>query len=99
MNNTIRLLKGSERLDNRNYKNFSKGDSIFGDFSHPKEIKRWSIKQEEEAKKELEKYHCEYEKSRELWYITEYALEYFEADEDGEFISGSDYNLAETEKF
>lgn len=95
MNNTIRLLKGSERLNNRNYENFSKGDSIFGDFAEPEEIKRWSMDQEEEAKETLKKYRCEYEKARELWYITEYALEYFEADEDGEFVSGSDYDLAD----
>lgn len=47
-----------------------------------------------EAKAELAKYRCEYYDG---WAI-EYALEYFEADEDGEFVEGSDYELAESKE-
>lgn len=95
MNNTIILLKGEERLSDSEYKKFTKGDTIFGDNSNPTELKRWNINQSEEAKIELAKYNCSYCKSISLYYIEEYALEYCECDEDGEFVQGSDFDLAE----
>lgn len=91
--NTIRLLKGEEVLTRKEYSRFSKGDTIFGIDSNAKELKRWGIDQEEEAKEELKKYQCEYDEGNDV-IISEYALEYFDSDEDGEFISGSDYDLA-----
>lgn len=42
-------------------------------------------------------YVCSYRKDTEDYSITEYALEYCQTDEDGEFVSGSDYELAKTE--
>lgn len=97
MNNTIILLKGETRMEPRYYKNFEKGNTIFGLNSEPEELKRWSINDKEEAQKELSKYKCSYKKGRELYYIEEYALEYCDCNEDGEVISGSDYDLAEEE--
>ena len=98
MNNTIILLKGEERLTNTEYKKFAKGDTIFGDNSNPMELKRWDIEQKEEAKAELMKHKCSYSKDIELHYIEEYALEYCKCDEDGEFVEGSDYDLAEEQE-
>lgn len=100
MNNTIILLKGHAMLTESEYKRFSKHDTIYGDDRTPEEVKRYSMEQIEEAKKELAKYNCKYDffgNSR-LWEIEEYALEYCECDEDGEWISGSDYDFAEEEK-
>lgn len=95
MFNTIILKKGEARLTRSEFKSFEKGDTIFGCDSEPEELKRWSSDQKEEAQAELEKYRCRYFKGAELYYAEEYALEFCECDEEGEFISGSDYDLAE----
>lgn len=97
MNNTIRLLEGYEKLTKKEYKHFSKGDTIWGADSNAKELKRWSIDQKDEAMKELGNYKCEYDEGNDID-ITEYALEFFESDEEGEFVRGSDFELAD-EKF
>lgn len=96
MNNTIILEKGYARLTEEEYKKFSKGDTIWGNDSNPEEIKRWSIDEKEQAMAELAKYKCEYSHGY-VWDIEEYAIEYCECDEDGEFVQGSDYDLAEEE--
>lgn len=98
MYNTIILKKGYARLTESEYKNFQKGDTIYGVDSEPEELKRWGIEDEEQAKEELAKYRCTYIESN-GWDIEEYALEYCECDSEGEFISGSDYELAEKEDF
>lgn len=95
MNNTIILLKGETLLTRREYKKFNKGDTIWGIDSEPEEIKRWSIEQKHQAKEELAKYTCLYHENAETWSVEEYALEYCEFDEDGEFLQGSDFDLAE----
>ncbi len=95
MFNTIRLLYGEEILTKKEYKNFEKGNTIFGIDSNPKEIKRWKIEDEEKAIKTLKRLKCSYEKGIEDYYIEEYALEFFESDEEGEFIIGSDFMMAE----
>ncbi len=96
MNNTIILMKGYARLTESEYKRFTKYDTICGDDRTPEEVKRYSMEQEEEAKAELAKYNCTYSNNGSgLWTIEEYALEYCEFDDDGEFISGSDYDFAE----
>lgn len=77
------------------YKKFSKGDTIWGNNQSPKEIKRWNIEQEEEARKELKNHACIYHENVETWSVEEYALEYCECDENGEFVQGSDYDFAE----
>lgn len=96
MNNTIILQRGEALLTKKEYAKFEKGDTIFGADREPKELKRWSIDQEEDAKKELQKFQCKYS-VREydgLTSIEEYALEYCECDDDGEFLQGSDFQLA-----
>lgn len=93
--NAIRLLKGERRITNEELKNFQKGDTIWGNDENPEELKRWSIEQEEEAKKELSNLRCKNVRYNEhLTDIEEYALEFFQADESGEFVEGSDFELA-----
>lgn len=93
--NTIRLLHGECRATNEELKKFQKGDTIWGNDTSPEELKRWKIEEAEEAKEELSKFCCKSVRYNEyLTDIEEYALEYFEADENGEFIEGSDFDLA-----
>ncbi len=94
MFNTIILKKGEAYLTNREYEKFEKGDTIWGTDRETEELKRWNIEDEEEAKKELAKYRCSYERRNDNWDIEEYALEYCECDKDGEFVEGSDFDLA-----
>lgn len=95
MFNTIILKKGEASLTENEYKKFAKGDTIFGNNSEPEEVKRWNIEDKEVAEKELSNYSCEYIEHVNSWSVKEWALEYCECDEDGDFIQGSDYNLAE----
>lgn len=95
MNNTIILQKGFAILTENEYKKFNKGGTIWGVDTDPEEIKRWNIEDEAEAKAELAKYKCTYSSDYNNHYIEEYALEYCECDEDGDFIQGSDFELAE----
>lgn len=98
MNNTIILLSDYTRLTAQEYKSFERGDMIWGADSAAKEMRRWDISEKEEALRELEKYRCRYEEaSGGDWLVEEYALQYCECDEDGEFIVGSDYDLAREE--
>lgn len=93
MNNTIILKKGYERLTENEFKEFQKGDTIWGNDSTPEELNRWSIEQEQDARAELAKHSCTYVHGN-VWDIEEYALEYCECNENGEFVQGSDYVLA-----
>lgn len=93
MNNTIRLIHESMRLTKEEFKKFNKGDLLL--YESPEELKRWNINQKEEARIELKKYKCSYEKDGEFYNIEEYGLEIFEADEDGDFLVGSDFDFAE----
>lgn len=93
-NNTIRLLKGYEITTTEKAR---RGGTIWGMNAEPEELGRWSIEDEDEARKALGAHRCTYEyetRGRGTVELTEYGLEYFEADEDGEFVSGSDYDLA-----
>lgn len=95
MHNTIILQKGEAQLTRREFLEFQKCDTIYGNNSEPVELRRWNIEEEEDAKAELACYCCEYCRANDDCYtITEYALEYCETDEDGEFLSGSDYDFA-----
>lgn len=105
--NTIRLLKGEGQYTEKEYKNFTAGDAIYGDNTNPIELARWNITNKAEAEAALAKYKCEYDygELQNTYYVTEYALEYCDTDEDGEFVDGSDYlfasgglTLARTEK-
>lgn len=98
MFNTIILKKGEEKLTRSEWKKFEKGDTIWGDCSSPEELARWDVSQDNEAKAELAKYRCSYKEDGQLFKITEYALEYCECDDDGEFYQGSDFDLAEEEE-
>jgi hypothetical protein len=98
MNNTIILKHCEIRLTREEFKGFKKGNTICGEDEYPvEELKRWSIEDQQEAIEELSKYRCKYTEDGSLYNIEEYALEYCECDEDGEFIQGSDYNLAPEE--
>lgn len=95
MLNMIRLLHGECRATNEELKKFQKGGTIWGNDTDPEELKRWSMEQKEEAKKELSALRCRYARYNEhLTDVEEYALEYFKADESGEFVEGSDFELA-----
>lgn len=95
-NNTIRLLKNSAVLNSSEIKKFNRGQLIFGENENPEEIQRWDVKDKDRALEELKKYECKYERDANgLYYISEYALETFQADPDGEFLVGADYDLAE----
>lgn len=95
MLNTIRLLRGRERLNSFEYKKFNKGDAIMGDNRQPEELARWNISDKEKAQEELKKYRCSYTFNNDAAFIEEYALEYFESDEEGDFVQGSDFDFAE----
>lgn len=95
MYNTIRLLRGEKRLSYSEFKKFQRGDTIFGVDSDPTEIKRWSIDDKDKAKAELSKYQCSCSRGICIYDVEEYGLEYCKCDENGEFVSGSDYTLAE----
>lgn len=91
----IRLLHGECRVTNEELKKFKKGDTIWGNDTDPEELKRWTIEEKEEAEEEIAKFCCKSVRYNEyLTDIEEYALEYFEADESGEFVDGSDFDLA-----
>lgn len=77
---------------------YVKGETIWEPGSEPIELKRWSIDEEEEAKKELAKCKCRYWEAFDSFYVEEYALEYCACDDEGEFLWGSDFDLAEDEK-
>lgn len=93
--NTIILLKGENALTKIEMKKFNKGDTIWGEDENPIEIKRWNSSELDTAKAELKKFQCEYRQGIELFYITEYALEFCNTDYDGDFLEGADFELAE----
>lgn len=95
MFNTIILQKGEARLTTGEHKSFNKGDTIWGNDRETEEIKRWPIEQEQSAREELKKHTCTYKEDIALYNVEEYALEFCECNEDGEFVEGSDYELAE----
>ncbi len=92
MYNTIILLHGCCEITD-------KGDAIFGVDSNAREVARWPIAQKEAALAELSKHRCSYSSSKTFIGATvteadEWALEFCECDEDGEYITGADYELA-----
>ena len=81
----------------KQFNNLTEGDCICGENASPEELKRWTGDQYDLAKAELAKYSCSYRKSGGYMFADEYALEYCNTDEDGEFLDGSDLDLAEKE--
>lgn len=98
MYNTIKLLKGEGNITKKDFENFEAGDTIFGDNAEPVELARWVAEDEEEAKAALAEHNCttSYGELQKTYYVEEYALEYCTCDEDGDFVDGSDYDLAES---
>lgn len=95
MFNTIILKRGYGIYTESEYKRFNKGDEIWGNDNNPEVLKKWNIDQRKDAIQELEKYRCTYKGGYGSgWEVEEYALEFCECDEDGEFVSGSDFDLA-----
>ena len=95
--NTIILKLGVGSYSKKQFNNFTEGDCICGENASPEELKRWTGDQYDLAKAELAKYSCSYRKSGGYMFADEYALEYCNTDEDGEFLDGSDLDLAEKE--
>ena len=98
MHNTILLLKGEETILKKDFKNFNPGDTIFGNNAEPIELARWVVEDEEEAKAALAEHYCtiSYGELQKSYFVEEYALEYCTYNEDGDFVEGSDYDLAES---
>lgn len=91
-----RLLKSEARLTKEELKGFEKGDLITGNDVNPEELKRWTGEGcREKALEELKKFNSSYYMEEQLTDVTEYAVETYEADEDGDFLEGSDYDFAE----
>ena len=67
-------------------------NALFGNNSDPVEIARFD--NNDDAMAELRKHKCEIWESGSVWRVSGYAVEAFEADDDGEFLSGSDYDMA-----
>lgn len=93
MNNTIILIHGTGEIK-------EKGDAVLGIDNNAAEVKRWTMEQIGEAKAELAKHRCTYHESKTFIGSTviqadEWALQYCECDEDGEYVTGADYDLAE----
>lgn len=91
-----RLLKSEARLTKEELKGFEKGNLITGNDVNPEELKRWTGEGcREKAMEELKKFNSSYYMGEQLADTTEYAVETYEADEDGDFLEGSDYDIAE----
>lgn len=99
MYNAILLLKGEDRFARSEWNKVDEkeGSTIWQDGANPQELKRWGMEQKKEALEEFEKCKCQYVEPTGDFpgYIKEFALEYCECDDDGEFVQGSDYDLAE----
>lgn len=90
--NTIILRHGRSEITN-------KGESIFGVDSDAQEVKRWPIEQKADALAELAEHRCTYRElttfiGSTVLQADEWALEFCACDEDGDYVGGSDYELA-----
>lgn len=94
MYNTVILWKRYGELSQLEY-----GNLIFGDSEYLEEVARFKIEDEELAKIELSKYRCEYWEQdsyvKSVIMGEEYSLEYCTYNDEGEFIEGFGYDLAE----
>lgn len=94
--NTIILRKGESNMPTKMFESsFEKGDTIWGVDSDSVELMRFGIGQKGDAMKQLAEHKCSYLSSCGTTWIEEYALEFCECDEDGDFIQGSDFELAD----
>ena len=106
MFNTVRLIVGEGNFPHSRWgKRVVPGDQVYGIDNSSRELMRWTFTEEtedavmSEAKSVLAAKRNECILKSGYVFATEYALEVFESDEDGEFICGSDYSLAEAEYF
>lgn len=91
-NNTIILLHGDGEIVDR-------GDAICGVNNNAREVMRWPVAQRAAAQAELARHRCTYHEQtgtggRSVTHANEWALEYCEHDEGGEYLDGGDYELA-----
>lgn len=93
--NSIRLVRGETCLTLAEHDNFRDGDTLYGDNAEPEVLQVWPAEKLAEAQEELGRHFCKYERRGCSMSIVEYGLEYCDLDEDGEFMAGSDYDLAE----
>lgn len=101
--NTIRLMHYQK--DTGLIKSGAKAPSNYFDFafddSSPEEIKKYSIDEKEQALADLAKYTstCEVMEgfAGSYYSVNAYALEFYEEDEDGDYIDGSDFEPASEE--
>lgn len=63
----------------------------------PDEVKRWDIADEALARAELAKHKSTFEYKNDTVWTDVWALEFLEADEDGEFVNGGDFVYASEE--
>lgn len=63
----------------------------------PTEVKRWGICDEDAARAELAKHKSSFSYKNGAVWVDAWALEFFESDDDGEFLEGSDMDLAAPE--
>ena len=96
MYNTVRLLHNEVRMSADKYESFEHGDTIFGIDQDPEVLAKWDIDDIEDAKMELEKFYCSSNSNGVIVDVEEYALEYCDTDENGEFVEGSDYDFAKS---
>lgn len=93
---TIILIHGSSQCKARDWrKKIFPGEAVFGIDNNSQYIKKWPAEEEASAYKELSSKKCEYYRTGDTIWLDEWALMWCECDEDGEFISGADYELAE----
>lgn len=94
--NTIIFKKGYKILTREEFRNFDKGDTIWGKDASPEILKYYSMGRIDEAKKALEDCYCKYKyfPSSGCYVIYEYVLEYCECNKYRDFIDGSTYEFA-----
>lgn len=95
--NTFILRHGEHTLTRREYKKFSKGDTIWGENNDTEELGRWNVADKKEALKTLAKYKNRYDYNDLLAFIEEYALEFCYINKDGDFVEGGMYIDAEND--
>ncbi len=91
---TYRLIEASGEIRNQGIPTREDiFDALFGIDSDPVEIGRFYEKAE--AMEELSHRKCKVWESGNVWRVSGFAVETFDADDDGEFLTGSDYDMAE----
>ena len=82
------LLKNTISISYKNEKKIAPGCTLDQDWADPEKVKSFDNK--EDAPSELKNYESEIRYSSGYYHVTEYYVEEYECDEDGEFIEGGD---------